>query len=51
MNTIATESLNNEPAISIQQIQEKDRDLNIVKKWLEKNERPSFCDIGIWLCS
>ena len=46
MNTIATESLNNEPAISIQQIQEKDRDLNIVKKWLEKNERPSFCDIG-----
>jgi hypothetical protein len=46
VNTIATESLNNETAISIQQLQEKDRDLNIVKKWLEKNERPSFCDIG-----
>ena len=46
VNTIATESLNKEPAISIQQIQEKDRDLNIVKKWLEKNEQPSFCDIG-----
>jgi hypothetical protein len=30
----------------IQQLQEKDRDLNIAKKWLEKNERPSFCDIG-----
>ena len=37
VNTIATESLNNETAISIQQLQEKDRDLSIAKKWLEKN--------------
>jgi hypothetical protein len=46
MNTIATESLNNETAFSIQQLQEKDHDLNIVKKWLEKSERPSFREIG-----
>jgi hypothetical protein len=32
VNTIATESLNNETAISIQQLQEKDRDFMIVKK-------------------
>jgi hypothetical protein len=28
------ESLNNETAISIQQLQEKDRDLSIAKKWM-----------------
>jgi hypothetical protein len=32
VNTIAMESLNNETAISIQQLQEKDRDLSIAKK-------------------
>jgi hypothetical protein len=37
VNIIATESLNNETAISIQQLQEKDRDLSIAKKCLEKN--------------
>lgn len=46
VNTINSESVNNETSFSIQQLQEKDRDLNIVKKWLEKNKRPSFCEIG-----